>query len=121
MLLDVWVLSLQLFSSLIIITVNKLICYIYLLDNMLAPYFIAESGRVSSRGHSGSRGPAQTELYGDAGDGVVKVPKIFWEFCTKGVLTMEWIEGIKLTDQKSILAAGLDIQHLVDQVLSLFT
>lgn len=58
----------------------------------------------------------QAELYGNSGDGVVKVPKIYWEYCTKGVLTMEWIEGIKLTDRDKLIASGFDIQHLVDQV-----
>jgi hypothetical protein len=57
----------------------------------------------------------------DPGDGVVKVPKIYWEFTTKGILTMEWIDGIKLTDRDALLAAKLDIQQLVDQVLLLFT
>jgi hypothetical protein len=57
----------------------------------------------------------------DPGDGVVKVPKIYWEFTTKGILTMEWIDGIKLTDRDALLSAKLDIQQLVDQVLSLFT
>lgn len=51
----------------------------------------------------------------DPGDGVVKVPKIYWEFTTKGILTMEWIDGIKLTDRDALLAAKLDIQQLVDQ------
>jgi aarF domain-containing kinase len=53
----------------------------------------------------------------DPGDGVVKVPKIYWEFTTKGILTMEWIDGIKLTDRDALLSANLDIQQLVDQVL----
>ncbi|KAG0556982.1 hypothetical protein M758_11G089800 [Ceratodon purpureus] len=59
----------------------------------------------------------QTNLYGNSGDGVVKVPKIYWEYCTKGVLTMEWIEGIKLTNRDSLNAAGFDIQQLVDQAI----
>jgi predicted unusual protein kinase regulating ubiquinone biosynthesis (AarF/ABC1/UbiB family) len=47
----------------------------------------------------------------------VKVPKIYWEYTTKGVLTMEWIDGIKLTDRDALNASGFDIQHLVDQVI----
>ncbi|KAG0609226.1 hypothetical protein M758_8G168000 [Ceratodon purpureus] len=57
----------------------------------------------------------QAELYGNSGDGVVKVPKIYWDYTTKGVLTMEWIDGIKLTDRDALRASGFDIQHLVDQ------
>ncbi|KAJ7521031.1 hypothetical protein O6H91_19G034900 [Diphasiastrum complanatum] len=48
-------------------------------------------------------------------EGLVKVPKIYWEFTTKGILTMEWIEGIKLTDKEALAKANLDIQELVDQ------
>lgn len=62
-------------------------------------------------------GQVQANMYGAVGDGVVKVPKIYWKYCTKGILTMEWIEGIKLTDRDALLASGFDIKNLVDQVL----
>lgn len=45
----------------------------------------------------------------------VKVPKIYWEFTRKAVLTMEWIDGIKLTDNEGMEEANLNIQQLVDQ------
>ncbi|EFJ34697.1 hypothetical protein SELMODRAFT_166503 [Selaginella moellendorffii] len=47
--------------------------------------------------------------------GLVKVPKIFWRYTTKGVLTMEWIDGIKLTDREKLEKLNLDVQDLVDQ------
>ncbi len=73
------------------------------------------SGR---RGQTRDQQPRSRQVqYGSAGDGVVKVPKIYWKYCTKGVLTMEWIEGIKLTDRDALLASGFDINNLVDQVL----
>jgi predicted unusual protein kinase regulating ubiquinone biosynthesis (AarF/ABC1/UbiB family) len=48
-----------------------------------------------------------------AGDRQVKVPVIYRRFSTRYVLTMEWINGIKLTDIAAIEAAGLDTDELV--------
>lgn len=47
------------------------------------------------------------------GDPNVCVPRIYWDYSTKEVLTLEWIDGIKLTNTEEIRAAGLDIQNLV--------
>lgn len=46
----------------------------------------------------------------------VKVPKIYWNLTRKAVLTMEWIDGIKLTDAKRLSEASLDRKELIDQV-----
>lgn len=46
---------------------------------------------------------------------LVKVPKIHWNYSSKGVLTMEWIDGIKLTDTETLGKLNFNIQHLVDQ------
>ena len=43
-----------------------------------------------------------------AGEGYVRVPKIYWETTTRRVLTMERIQGIKITDVDALDAAGLD-------------
>ncbi|MEN9204198.1 MAG: AarF/ABC1/UbiB kinase family protein [Thermostichales cyanobacterium DRC_bins_46] len=47
------------------------------------------------------------------GDPDVCVPRIYWDYSTKEVLTLEWIDGIKLTDTERIREAGLDIQKLI--------
>ncbi|KAJ0030908.1 hypothetical protein Pint_12566 [Pistacia integerrima] len=47
----------------------------------------------------------------------VKVPKIHWELTRKAVLTMEWIDGIKLTDERGLRRATLDRRKLIDQGL----
>lgn len=74
--------------------------------------FVGRSDRYKPRQRN-----MQINRYGGTGDGVVKVPRIYWEYCTKGVLTMEWIEGIKLTNRDALVASGFDIKNLVDQVL----
>lgn len=43
-----------------------------------------------------------------AGDQTVHVPEVYEEYCTPSVLTMEYIDGIKATDRKTMEAAGLD-------------
>ncbi len=43
----------------------------------------------------------------------VKVPKIYWRYTTRRVLTLEWIHGIKLTDVEGIEQAGLDRDSLI--------
>lgn len=52
------------------------------------------------------------ELYGHLPE--IYVPKIYWEYTGRRVLTMEWVEGIKLTQIKAIEEAGIDATHLVE-------
>jgi predicted unusual protein kinase regulating ubiquinone biosynthesis (AarF/ABC1/UbiB family) len=47
------------------------------------------------------------------GDPEVKVPVIYRKYSTQRVLTLEWINGIKLTDLAKLEAAGLDADKLV--------
>lgn len=43
----------------------------------------------------------------------VKVPSIYWRYTSNRVLTLEWINGFKLTDTKSIRQAGLDPEAII--------
>jgi predicted unusual protein kinase regulating ubiquinone biosynthesis (AarF/ABC1/UbiB family) len=45
-----------------------------------------------------------------AGHDEIVVPDIYWEFTTRRVLVMEFLEGIKITDIAAIDAAGIDRQ-----------
>lgn len=47
----------------------------------------------------------------------IKVPKIYWNFTRKEMLTMEWIDGIKLTDESRLRKANLNRRRLIDQGL----
>jgi predicted unusual protein kinase regulating ubiquinone biosynthesis (AarF/ABC1/UbiB family) len=46
-------------------------------------------------------------------DPEVKVPSIYWQYSTNRVLTLEWINGFKLTDIEKIKAVGLDPDRLI--------
>ncbi|KAK8513489.1 hypothetical protein V6N12_052675 [Hibiscus sabdariffa] len=45
----------------------------------------------------------------------IKVPKIYWDLTRKAVLTMEWVDGIKLTDETALKEACLNRRELIDQ------
>jgi predicted unusual protein kinase regulating ubiquinone biosynthesis (AarF/ABC1/UbiB family) len=47
------------------------------------------------------------------GDPEVKVPKIYWRYSRHRVLTLEWINGFKLTDTEKIKAVGIDPNDIV--------
>lgn len=47
-------------------------------------------------------------------DARVKVPAIYWRYCSSRVLTLEWINGFKLTDTPAVKAAGLDTDTLIE-------
>lgn len=43
----------------------------------------------------------------------VKVPKIYWQYSNRHVLTLEWINGIKLTGMQCILDSNLSTDTLI--------
>lgn len=52
------------------------------------------------------------QLYGHLQD--IYVPKIYWEYTRRRVLTMEWITGTKLTQVEAIHSQGVDAKHLIE-------
>lgn len=47
-------------------------------------------------------------------DPSIKVPAIYWRYTSTHVLTLEWINGFKLTDTRRIQEAGLETDTLID-------
>ncbi len=52
------------------------------------------------------------QLYGHIPD--IYVPKIYWEYTGREVLTMEWITGTKLTKLAELRQQGIDPTHLIE-------
>jgi ubiquinone biosynthesis protein len=50
----------------------------------------------------------------------IKIPQPYGDFCTARVLTMELIEGTKLSDREAIVAAGLDMGELARRGAELY-
>ncbi|WP_316862288.1 2-polyprenylphenol 6-hydroxylase [uncultured Cohaesibacter sp.] len=49
-----------------------------------------------------------------------RVPTVYWEKSAKSVMTMEWIDGIKLTDIEALRASGHDLSALGRCVIQTF-
>ncbi|MEA5619610.1 AarF/ABC1/UbiB kinase family protein [Cronbergia sp. UHCC 0137] len=62
--------------------------------------------------HEGENAERFFELYGHIQD--VYVPKIYWEYTNRRVLTMEWINGIKLTQPDEIGKLGINARYLIE-------
>ncbi|KAG5530240.1 hypothetical protein RHGRI_030571 [Rhododendron griersonianum] len=52
------------------------------------------------------------KLYADKAD--VLVPDIFWDYTSRKVLTMDWVDGVKLNEQEAIEGQGLKVLDLVN-------
>ena len=75
---------------------------------------IVELDYLAEAYHAGRLGRNMQSLIG------VQVPVIFRELSTSRVLTMEYVEGVKITDLTAIEAAGLDREALGERVLRSF-
>jgi predicted unusual protein kinase regulating ubiquinone biosynthesis (AarF/ABC1/UbiB family) len=62
--------------------------------------------------HEGENAERFFELYGSMKD--IYVPKIYWEYTNRRVLTMEWINGLKLTQPEKIAALGINARYLIE-------
>jgi ubiquinone biosynthesis protein len=55
-----------------------------------------------------------------AGDPGFRVPWVDWERTGRDVVTMEWIEGIKMSDLEAMRAAGFDFPKLATNLIQSF-
>ena len=46
------------------------------------------------------------------GDQTLYFPKVYWDVTTRGILTLEFINGIKVSDHQSLRSAGLDLKEI---------
>lgn len=70
---------------------------------------IFEEMDYTQEGHNAER---FAQLYGHLPD--IYVPRIYWQYTQRRVLTMEWINGTKLTQPLEIRAQGNDAGYLVE-------
>ncbi len=50
----------------------------------------------------------------------VYIPRIYWEYTTNGVLTMECAEGIKLKDPDELGRRGFDCKKIAEKLVNIF-
>ena len=53
-------------------------------------------------------------------DAGFRVPKVDWERTGRDVITMEWIDGIKMSDVEALKASGHDLDALADTLIQSF-
>eukprot|EP00913_Durusdinium_trenchii_P012146 g11407.t1 len=46
-------------------------------------------------------------------DPTVKIPKVFMQYVSKKVITMEWIDGLKSTDLSGLRRRGIDVNEFI--------
>ncbi|MCI4591662.1 2-polyprenylphenol 6-hydroxylase [Sphingobium sp. BYY-5] len=49
-----------------------------------------------------------------------RIPAIDWDRTTGKVMTMEWIDGIKISDRDALIAAGHDVKDLAARLVNAF-
>lgn len=62
--------------------------------------------------HEGENAIRFSALYGHLKD--IYVPRIFTDYTARRVLTMEWIDGTKLTNLEKLERQGIDATHLIE-------
>lgn len=50
-------------------------------------------------------------------DSNIYIPKVFWEYTTKKVLTMEYVEGVKLTELEKLKQNGCNLKNLAERLI----
>ncbi len=55
-----------------------------------------------------------------AGSSTVKIPKTYWKYMTRHVLTQEYYEGIKISDIAQIEASGLDRRKITIDIANAY-
>ncbi len=66
-------------------------------------------------GHS-----AETIARNSQDDPDIIIPEIYWEYTTRRVLTMEYLEGIKVTEHKLLLQSGINRQAIAAKLLQTY-
>jgi predicted unusual protein kinase regulating ubiquinone biosynthesis (AarF/ABC1/UbiB family) len=55
-----------------------------------------------------------------AGDATVAIPRVHRDWSTRRLITMELVEGIKITDVAGLRGAGLDLGHVMNSLMSVY-
>lgn len=68
--------------------------------------------------HEGRAAERLAELLSSRDD--VVIPRIYWERSSRRVLTMDYIDGIKISDVAALEAAGVSTQRVADSLTDLY-
>ena len=68
--------------------------------------------------HEGRAAEEIATLIGDRED--VVVPRIYWERSSRRVLTMDYLDGIKITNVEALDEAGVDARQVADSLIDIY-
>jgi predicted unusual protein kinase regulating ubiquinone biosynthesis (AarF/ABC1/UbiB family) len=68
--------------------------------------------------HEGHNAERVTRVTADQWD--IAVPKVYWDYTTRRVLALEWVDGIKITQLDQLDAAGLDRGLLARRLMNTY-
>ncbi|EOY29273.1 Kinase superfamily protein isoform 4 [Theobroma cacao] len=104
----------------LLVAVNEVVRHMfdeidYILEARNAERFASLYGGYPSNGQTYNQNAKDGNTIKNKKAKGIKVPKIYWDLTRKGVLTMEWVDGIKLTDEIGLKKARLNRRELIDQ------
>ncbi len=76
------------------------------------------AGRARQRSDTDGTADGRGWTPGQRGD--IVVPRIVWEYSTRRVLVMEYLDGIKITDLAGLERAGIDTQAVAQLVIDAY-
>ncbi|XP_049933387.1 uncharacterized protein LOC116252740 isoform X2 [Nymphaea colorata] len=105
----------------LLVAVNEMVRHMfeeidYILEAQNADRFAALYACYPKNGQNVHRKPV-VDAFGKKVTSCIRVPRIYWEFTRKAVVTMEWIDGIKLIDAVRLEKACLNRKLLINQGL----
>ncbi|XP_074587968.1 protein ACTIVITY OF BC1 COMPLEX KINASE 3, chloroplastic-like [Curcuma longa] len=92
--------------------VNKYVDFIYTDVVALVDEFAKRVYQELNYVQEGQNARRFKKLYADNQE--IYVPDIYWDYTSAKVLTMDWVDGIKLSEQEAIEKRGLKLLNLVD-------
>ena len=64
---------------------------------------------------------AANELYENTKlDKGFKVPKIYWNYTTKKILTLDKVNGVSIREQRNLEEQGVNLKHLAENLIQHF-
>ena len=54
------------------------------------------------------------------GDDSIYVPKIYWNFTSEEIITLEWIDGVSIYDRKNLIKNGLNPKDIAAKIAVIF-
>lgn len=53
-------------------------------------------------------------------DDSLLIPKIYWQFTTNDIITLEWVDGVSIYDKDRIVESGLDPKNIAAKIAIIF-